>query len=70
MILRSQTSEIRVDKQTDKETKRQTNKQTDNANYYVDNSLILKCEVFYKGKVCKLSFTDLPFLQKKMGRKK
>ena len=32
MILRSQTSEIRVDKQT----KRQTKRQTDNANYYVD----------------------------------
>ena len=38
MILRSQTSEIRVDKQTNRQTDRQTDKQTDNANYYVDNT--------------------------------
>ena len=31
MILRSQTSEIRVDKQTNIQTNKQTNKQTDNA---------------------------------------
>ena len=36
MILRSQTLEIRVDRQTHRQTYRQTNKQTDNANYYVD----------------------------------
>ena len=60
MILRSQTSEIRVDKHTDK----QTHKQTDNVIYYVDRPLSNTAYIPVKCKSLKYVVFMLEIVQK------